>query len=104
MKTEEILKKQITDTNGDICRNYTKEDILQAMEDYAQQAIASHEADTKRLDKLQSLTKGYGKGWVLRDSSNGRGMRLHETSLDNAVSDVRTAIDLFELPKPYQPC
>ncbi len=49
--------------------------------------------DTKRLDKLQSLTKGYGNGWILRESFNGRGMRLHETTLNGAENDVRKAID-----------
>ncbi len=53
--------------------------------------------DTELLDALQSTAKGYGNGWVLRESSNGRGMRLHET-LDlppnegEAVEDVRQAI------------
>ena len=54
--------------------------------------------DTELLDALQSETKGYGDGWVLRESSNGRGMRLHETGAEmpliegEAVEDVRQAI------------
>ena len=52
--------------------------------------------DSKRLDKLQSLTTGYGNGWVLRESYYGRGMRLHETTLPEAVIDVRTAIDNYK--------
>jgi hypothetical protein len=52
--------------------------------------------DKKRLDKLQELTQGYGKGWMLRDSSTGRGMRLHETELEGAVPNVREAIDNYK--------
>ncbi len=64
-------------------------DALQALLD------TGLEADTERLDWLQSQTKGYGYGWVCRDSATGRGMRLHETLLPGAVSDVREAIDLL---------
>lgn len=53
--------------------------------------------DKKRLDKLQSLTKGHGNGWVLRDSSTGRGMRLHETELEDATPNVREAIDNYKI-------
>ena len=49
--------------------------------------------DKERLDKLQSLTTGYGTGWILRKSSTDRGMRLHETSSGKANLDVREAID-----------
>jgi len=51
--------------------------------------------DKARLDKLEKLTTGYGKGWILRESSTGRGMRLHETSRDYAYPNVRDAIDAF---------
>lgn len=51
--------------------------------------------DTQRLDFLQSITQGYGNGWILRESMYERGYRLHETSHDNAVLDVREAIDNF---------
>ncbi len=50
-------------------------------------------ADAERLDYLQSITQGYGKGWILRDSSTGRGMRLHETNMEGAQPTVRAAID-----------
>ena len=53
--------------------------------------------DIERMNKLQSLTTGYGKGWILRDSSTGRGTRLHETELDGATPDVREAIDNYDL-------
>ena len=48
--------------------------------------------DTERLDFLQNLTAGYGRGWILRLSGYGRGWRLHETSMPGAVPDVRDAI------------
>lgn len=51
--------------------------------------------DSARLDKLQSLTKGYGKGWILRNSDYNRGMRLHETTHNGATPDIREAIDNF---------
>ena len=56
--------------------------------------------DKERLDFLQYAMKGYGKGWILRDSDNKKGLRLHETSQDGAVPDVRTAIDIF-IKKEY---
>lgn len=54
-------------------------------------------SDKERLDFLQSLLdkKEYTGKAVLRISINGRGWRLHETSLDYAVTDVREAIDNF---------
>ena len=52
-------------------------------------------SDVLRIDFLQALTQGYGKGWVLRTSSTARGFRLHETSKKHAVPDVREAIDSF---------
>ena len=49
--------------------------------------------DTELLDYLESLKVGYGKGWVLRPSTTGRGMRLHETGREDAVSTARQAIE-----------
>jgi len=53
--------------------------------------------DKERLDFLQELTnKGnYTRKVVLRWSTSGRGWRLHETSREDAVADVRIAIDKF---------
>lgn len=53
--------------------------------------------DTERLDFLQQLTeKGSYTGTVLlRNSTTGRGWRLHETSWPGAVTDVRQAIDNY---------
>jgi len=51
------------------------------------------EADKGRLDFLQEQTKGYGQGWLLRESVLGRGMRLHETTQEGAKPKVREAID-----------
>ena len=64
--------------------------------DVAQAALKAKEEaerDVARLDKLQDMTKGYGKGWILRNSTRGRGMRLHETDQDGAWPTVRAAID-----------
>lgn len=55
--------------------------------------------DTARLDALQAATTGYGKGWILRESFYGRGMRLHETSMSGASASVREAIDLVLRPR-----
>lgn len=55
--------------------------------------LAAHD-DTKRLDFLQSLGTGYGNGWILRESINGRGIRLHETGQEvGTMPTVREAID-----------
>lgn len=51
--------------------------------------------DTELLDYLQYLTsvqKKYTGRVVLRDSFTGRGWRLHETSGDDGVRNVRMAI------------
>lgn len=58
-----------------------------------QDRIAKLDKDRQRLNYLDSTTKGYGKGWVLRDSATGHGMRLHETSEQTAHPTVRQAID-----------
>ena len=49
--------------------------------------------DTDRLDFLDNLTTGYGNGWILRWSTTGRGIRLHETSQDGVYPTPRDAID-----------
>lgn len=53
--------------------------------------------DTDLLNFLQELTdkKAYTGKVILRNSSNGRGWRLHETSITSAQSDVRKAIITF---------
>jgi len=53
--------------------------------------------DTELLDFLQELTdKSDSAGRVvMRDSSIGRGWRLHESSADFAVKDVRSAITTY---------
>ena len=53
--------------------------------------------DTELLDFLQKLTDEhvYTGRVVLRMSDTGHGWRLHETSLDTAVSNVRLAIENF---------
>jgi len=56
--------------------------------------------DTELLDAIQSLAKGYGDGWVFRESVNGRGMRLHESDIEDATPDVREAIKNYLNQKP----
>ncbi len=56
-------------------------------------------ADTQRLDCMEALSWGYGRGWVLRDSETGRGLRLHESSRPEAKPTVRQAIDDFRAKK-----
>lgn len=53
--------------------------------------------DKERLDFLQKLTdeKIYTGKVVLRDSTTGRGWRLHETSGKGAFLSVRDAIDEY---------
>lgn len=38
--------------------------------------------DKEILDWLDANMKGYGNGWICRDSTMGRGLRLHETRGD----------------------
>jgi len=55
-------------------------------------------SDTERLDFLQKLTdeKAYSGQVILRDSTTGRGWRLHETmNQEGASSSVRDAIDKY---------
>lgn len=51
--------------------------------------------DTEMLDWLEENARGYGRGWVCRNSTTGRGLRLHETSRLDARSTVREAIINF---------
>jgi hypothetical protein len=52
-------------------------------------------SDTEMLDWLQKNAKGYGLGWICRNSHIGRGLRLHETSQSDAQPTVREAIRAF---------
>ena len=51
--------------------------------------------DTERLDFLQKQLGSYSGKVICRNSTNGRGWRLHETTQSNAVNDVREAIDNY---------
>lgn len=53
--------------------------------------------DTELLDFLQEQTnkKAYTGKVVCRDSTTMRGWRLHETSGEDGVVDVREAIELY---------
>jgi hypothetical protein len=68
-------------------------DELEAVRTAFQCELDAAKMDTARLDWLQSQTKGYGGGWICRNSTGGRGMRLHETSGDQTRSTAREAID-----------
>lgn len=57
--------------------------------------------DTERLDRLEREKKGYGKGWVCRDSHTGRGIRIYESSREWASPTIREAIDNYLLTKGY---
>lgn len=61
------------------------------------ESLAGHVADisedTARLDWLQSQSKGYGNGWIVRRRSEG-GVALHESSREYATAkSPRGAID-----------
>ena len=101
MKPEEFKKKirlhlkLFTKTN--MCTkemDVTTTDLYNLFRSYAEQESRENK-DTKRLNALQNLTRGYGNGWILRQSTSGRGMRLHETSDPRAKGSVRNAIDKF---------
>jgi len=49
-------------------------------------------SDTEILDWLEQNATGYGRGWICRPSTTGRGWRLHETSDEDAKSTPREAI------------
>lgn len=91
-------KQEFIDKYGEYFDSRFIADLTLVIIDEKKKAIAEHEQDTKRLDKLQSLTKGYGNGWILRESEN-RGMRLHETSVNDALPNVRHAIDAYQPTK-----
>ena len=81
-----------------IGHSYCCDNCIKTMEEYGIEnvVICDDNSDTDRLDKLQALTVGYGDGWVLRGSSTGRGMRLHESGHYCSVPDVRDAIDNYK--------
>lgn len=59
-------------------------------------------SDTEMLDWLEAqLQKDkYTGKCIFRWSNNGRGFRLHETSLEGAADTVREAIENAILDKP----
>jgi len=52
----------------------------------------SEPSDTEMLDWLGKNAKGYGHGWICRNSTTGRGLRVHETTDADALPSVREAI------------
>ena len=51
--------------------------------------------DTERLDFLQNMLRSYSPKVVCRESTTGRGWRLHETKGSDGVDNVRDAIDIY---------
>lgn len=47
--------------------------------------------DTERLDWLQAQTTGYGNGWLARESTTGRGFRLHDRAMAKNGDDKSLA-------------
>lgn len=72
-------------------------DAIKSLPPDVQEVIEIAIADSARIAKLQDLTKqkGYTGKVIMRDSSTGRGWRLHETSQMGAVDSVREAIDNY---------
>lgn len=54
-------------------------------------AYESQEADSKRLDWIEAQTNG--RSWCARQSSTGRGFRLHNTIYAPSSDTAREAID-----------
>lgn len=54
--------------------------------------VATRPTDTEMLDWLQKNCKNYGKGWICRNSTYGRGLRVHETAREDAQETIRKAI------------
>lgn len=69
----------------------TEQDI-ERLKDEIRRDTVRCPTDTQLLDWLQKQTKGYGIGWIVRNSCCGRGMRLHETSQEGAMLTIRKAI------------
>jgi hypothetical protein len=82
---------------SDYCENYCEKAELKAeMKRLREEIMSFYDLlvkDKERLDFLQEITDGYGKGWMLRRSEDGRGWRLHETDRKEARTSVRDAID-----------
>jgi len=66
----------------------TPEQIRQMINDTA----IKGPTDTEMLNWLDNNARQYGNGWICRDSTTGRGLRLHETTDARAKSTVRAAI------------
>jgi len=49
------------------------------------------------LQQLELEKQGYGKGWVCRYSTKDRGLRIHETTRENAKPTIIEAIRYFLL-------
>lgn len=92
-------KRRIEKTGSMVKSSPTKLDLVWNIFDLdeAIEELEYLKKDKLLLDKLQLTTQQYGTGWILRQSSNGRGMRLHETSQPNAFKNIRDAIERYDL-------
>lgn len=75
-------------------------EIMRARVAQLEGELAAARADTERLDWLEAQARGYGRGWIFRESTSGRGMRLHETTRVGASLTARFAIDAAREPQP----
>lgn len=56
--------------------------------------------DKARLDWLTAQSTGYGNGWIARQSTTGRGFRLHEHGGEGCHPTPREAIDAARNEQP----
>lgn len=57
--------------------------------------INTKRTDTERLDLLQQIKGKDDRRFICRQSTTGRGWRLHETTRELGFDSVREAIDMF---------
>lgn len=95
---EKLLERRVSEQHMEIVALKNRIEHLENVITGMQPESEPH-PDTARLDKLQLLTCGHGGGWILRQSTTGRGMRLHETGQDGALPNVRSAIDAYARPQ-----
>ena len=73
------------------------DELMDAVDKVEKIAFGDTSTDKERLDFLQMLNDegDYTRRAILRTSVTCRGWRLHESSLEGSVTDVREAIDKF---------
>lgn len=78
-------------------------DELNTLSPELRELVKAGLADSYRLDYLQSMTDESEDGLVImRDSTTGRGWRLHETKEhEGALPSVRAALDAYIADKVH---